>query len=76
MKKYLLFLNFFIVLISWSCQDRTWRQLFNGDDLKGWEQVGPGQFVVENGLLKTVGGMGMILYPAEKFRRLSESMSF
>ena len=29
--------------------------------------MGPGNFVVEDGLLKTVGGMGMILYPAEKF---------
>jgi hypothetical protein len=67
MKKYLTFLIFVIVLISWSGQDRNWRQLFNGKDLTGWEQVGPGKFVVENGLLKTVGGMGMILYPAEKF---------
>jgi hypothetical protein len=67
MKKYLSFLIFVIVLISWSGQDRNWRQLLNGKDLTGWEQVGPGKFVVENGLLKTVGGMGMILYPAEKF---------
>jgi hypothetical protein len=67
MKKYLLFLILVIGLSSWSSQDIKWRQLFNGTDLKGWEQVGPGQFVVENGLLKTVGGMGMILYPAEKF---------
>jgi hypothetical protein len=64
--------NFFIataalVLISWSCQEKEWRQLFNGRDLTGWEQVGPGKFVVEDSLLKTVGGMGMILYPAEKF---------
>ncbi len=56
-----------IVLISCSDQDKKWRQLFNGKDLSGWEQVGPGEFVVEDGLLKTVGGMGMILYPAEKF---------
>lgn len=67
MKQYLLFLTFFIVLISWSCQDRKWRQIFNGKDLSGWEQVGPGEFVVEDGTLKTVGGMGMIMYPAEKF---------
>lgn len=53
--------------ISWSFQDGTWRQLYNGKDLTGWQQVGPGSFVVEDGLLKTVGGMGMILYPAEKF---------
>jgi hypothetical protein len=67
MKKYLLFLMVVIVLISWSYQDQKWRQLFNGKDLTGWEQIGPGKFVVENGLLKTVGGMGMILCPAEKF---------
>ncbi|MGD0753885.1 MAG: DUF1080 domain-containing protein [Bacteroidales bacterium] len=67
MKKYLLSLILIIVLSSWSLQDGKWRQLFNGKDLTGWQQVGPGKFVVEGGLLKTVGGMGMILYPAEKF---------
>lgn len=55
------------VLMSFSNQDKKWRQLFNGKDLSGWEQVGPGKFVVEDGALKTVGGMGMILWPAEKF---------
>ena len=48
-------------------QSNGWKQLFNGKDLSGWEQVGPGKFVVEDGKLKTVGGMGMIVYPAEKF---------
>jgi hypothetical protein len=67
MKKYLLYLIPAILLISCTSQDKKWRQLFNGKDLSGWEQVGPGNFVVEDGLLKTVGGMGMILYPAEKF---------
>jgi len=67
MKKNLLFLFIAIILVSCSSQDKKWRQLFNGKDLSGWEQVGPGQFVVEDGLLKTVSGMGMILYPAEKF---------
>lgn len=67
MKKFLFFVVVAIVLGSWSFQDMKWRQLFNGRDLTGWQQVGPGKFVVEDGLLKTVGGMGMILYPAEKF---------
>lgn len=67
MKKYFFFLICVIVLSSWSNQDSKWRTLFNGKDLSGWQQVGPGKFVVEDGLLKTVGGMGMILYPAEKF---------
>jgi hypothetical protein len=50
-----------------SFQSKEWRQLFNGKDLSGWEQVGPGKFVVEDGKLKTEGGMGMIYFPAEKF---------
>ena len=65
MKKYTLFL--FLITVLSSCSDKNWRQLYNGTDLSGWEQVGPGSFVVEDSLLKTVGGMGMIYYPAEKF---------
>lgn len=65
MKKYLMF--FLLIPLAIACQDGKWRQLYNGKDLTGWQQVGPGSFVVEDGLLKTVGGMGMILYPAEKF---------
>src|SRR5688572_21419172 len=45
----------------------TWRPLFNGVDLKGWQQVGPGRFVVENGVLRTEGGMGLLWYAGEKF---------
>jgi hypothetical protein len=67
MKRLIVLLVTASALISCSNQEKNWRQLFNGTDLSGWEQVGPGQFVVEEGLLKTVGGMGMILYPAEKF---------
>ena len=37
-------------------------QLFNGQDLTGWRHVGPGEFVVEDGALKTVGGMGLLVY--------------
>lgn len=66
MKKVLLFL-IIIVLISCTGQNAKWRELYNGRDLSGWEQVGPGKFVIEDSCLKSVGGMGMILYPAEKF---------
>ena len=44
-----------------------WRQLFNGRDLQGWQHVGPGGFVIENGLLRTEGGMGLLWYTGEKF---------
>jgi hypothetical protein len=40
--------------------------LFNGKDLEGWEQVGPGSFVVKDGMMKTEGGMGMLWYTREK----------
>ncbi len=43
------------------------RSLFNGRDLTGWQHVGKGQVVVEDGLLKTVGGMGLLYYAGEKF---------
>lgn len=42
------------------------RPLFNGKDLSGWKMVGPGEFVVEDGMLKTVGGMGLLFYEKEK----------
>lgn len=43
------------------------KQLFNGKDLSGWTMVGPGRFVIENGLLKTEGGMGLLYYGGEQF---------
>src|SRR5512139_2853288 len=42
--------------------EKGWKQLFNGKDLTGWQQVGPGSFVVEGGLLKPVGGMGLLYW--------------
>lgn len=47
--------------------DGEWRQLFNGKDLKGWKQAGPGTHYVEDGLLKSTGGMGLLYWTAEKF---------
>jgi hypothetical protein len=43
------------------------RHLFNGKDLTGWEMVGYGRFVIEDGLLKTEGGMGLLQYTRERF---------
>jgi hypothetical protein len=37
-----------------------WKQLFDGHDLHGWQHVGPGSFIVEHGMLKTQGGMGLL----------------
>jgi Domain of Unknown Function (DUF1080) len=43
-----------------------WKQLFDGRDLDGWEHVGPGSFAVDDGLLVTRGGMGLLWYTAGK----------
>ena len=43
-----------------------WKQLFNHSDMTGWKMVGPGRFVVEDGMLKTEGGMGLLWYTGEK----------
>jgi|SRR5215204_129635 len=45
----------------------VWRSLFNGQDLRGWEQTGKGCFVVEDGLLVSEGGMGLLWYTGEAF---------
>jgi len=45
---------------------QDWKPLFNGENLDGWEHVGPGRFVVEDGQLKTEGGMGLLWYSGEK----------
>src|SRR5215467_2206199 len=47
----------------------AWRALFNGKDLDGWQQAGPGSFVVENGMMKSEGGMGLLWYTREKIGR-------
>lgn len=44
-----------------------WKSLFNGTDLTGWNHVGPGYMTVEDGLIQTHGGMGLLYYTGEKF---------
>jgi hypothetical protein len=41
--------------------------LFDGKSTEGWEQVGPGRFVLEDGVLRTEGGMGLFWYTRQKF---------
>lgn len=47
-------------------QSKGAKQIFNGKDMSGWEHVGPGSFSVENGMLKTQGGMGLLWYTGER----------
>ncbi len=60
-----------LVVLLWCCmssaQGQDWKPLFNGQNLTGWNQVGPGAFVVEDGKIKTIGGMGLLYFNGEKF---------
>lgn len=49
-----------------SSKEEGFTPIFNGKNLDGWEQVGPGSFAVTDGMLKTQGGMGMMWYTREK----------
>jgi Domain of Unknown Function (DUF1080) len=42
------------------------QQLFNGKDLSGWKHVGPGSMTVEEGLIHTHGGMGLLYWTGGK----------
>src|SRR6476620_282687 len=50
------------VLIPVAAQSQTWLLLFDGKDLNGWKHVGPGNMTVENGLIHTHGGMGLLYW--------------
>jgi hypothetical protein len=60
----LIFALFLLAVVS---QASDWKQLFDGKDLNGWQMAGPGRFVVENGMLKTEGGMGLLWYTGQTF---------
>jgi len=45
----------------------SWRKLFNGKDLTGWKHVGNGYMTVEDGMIQTHGGMGLLYWVGEKF---------
>jgi len=54
-----------ILAVSIAARSQT-QALFNGKNLDGWQQVGPGAFLVEDGIMKTQGGMGMLWYTPGK----------
>jgi hypothetical protein len=53
--------------ISNKYSDGEWTQLFNGKDLSGWKHVGPGSHMVEDGMIRSHGGMGLLYWTKKKF---------
>ncbi len=43
-----------------------WHPIFDGKSLDGWEHIGPGKMVLEDGMIRTEGGMGLLWYTKEK----------
>ncbi|HEX7362740.1 MAG TPA: DUF1080 domain-containing protein [Bryobacteraceae bacterium] len=56
-----------VALLPVSALAQNWRQLFDGKDLAGWKHVGPGSMTVENGLIHTHGGMGLLYWKGGTF---------
>jgi hypothetical protein len=50
-----------------SPEAKDWRPIFDGKSLDGWEHVGPGKMMLEDGGIRTEGGMGLLWYTKEKF---------
>ena len=48
-------------------ESTTERVLFDGTNTDGWEHVGPGELALEDGVLKAIGGMGLLWYTRETF---------
>jgi hypothetical protein len=55
-----------VFLMAAKASEPQWKQLYNGKDLTGWKHVGPGGMIVEDGLIKTHGGMGLLYWTGGK----------
>jgi hypothetical protein len=53
-------------LLPAHAESPEWKQLFNGKDLNDWKHVGPGDMTVEDGLIETHGGMGLLYWTGGK----------
>jgi hypothetical protein len=60
------YLSLALLLLPIAAPAAEWRQLFDGKDLNGWKHVGPGYMTVENGLIHTHGGMGLLYWTGGK----------
>ncbi|GAB3722184.1 3-keto-disaccharide hydrolase [Spirosoma lituiforme] len=47
-------------------QTDGWKPLFNGNNLDGWKHVGKGKMLVEKGMIRGSGGMGLLYWSKEK----------
>lgn len=55
-----------IALLSAPKPEYQWKQLYNGKDLTGWQHVGKGEMTIENRVIATHGGMGLLWWTGGK----------
>jgi hypothetical protein len=53
-------------LLTAGLRTAEWKQLFDGKDLNDWKHVGKGEMTVEDGLIETHGGMGLLYWTGSK----------
>jgi hypothetical protein len=56
----------FVTTLAVNARAAEWKQLFDGKDLNGWQHVGPGSMSVEDGLIHTHAGMGLLYWSGGK----------
>lgn len=55
-----------IFLLAAARPEPEWKPLFNGKDLSGWKHVGLGEMTIEDGMIVTHGGMGLLYWTGGK----------
>lgn len=55
-----------LLVLASAASAGDFRPIFDGKSLDGWEHVGPGKMVVEDGVIRTEGGMGLLWYSKAK----------
>ncbi|HEY1217063.1 MAG TPA: DUF1080 domain-containing protein [Bryobacteraceae bacterium] len=66
MNKYIVLAALAVGLLPGPLPGAEWKQLFNGKNLEGWQHIGKGDMTVENGLIQTHGGMGLLYWTGGK----------
>jgi 3-keto-disaccharide hydrolase len=66
MRKPLMLVLLTAVFLSAAPDSSQWKQLFDGKTLNGWKHVGKGGMTVEDGLIRTHGGMGLLYWSGGK----------
>ncbi len=66
MRTFTLLLSALVLSVPTFAAGPQWRQLFDGKDLNGWKHVDKGGMTVEDGLIRTHGGMGLLYWTGGK----------